>query len=171
MKNKIFLTALSILIIGSIKLDAQWALNGNATAPGNYLGTNNAMPLDFYTSGTLRMTIRGQAGPTQGFVRINEANPLSVLQVNAFAYGTGNIFRTDGISTVPNVWSMFTGASAATLSEKGAISTGGFNNTTPNDFCMRTSVTGAAGGDLVFYTQNNLERMRINMTLNKLISK
>ncbi len=96
-------------------------------------------------------------------------SPKAVLHVNSILlppsgtsqFTAGQLFRTDGSSAITNTWSMFTGASAATSTEKGAIFTGSFNNLTPNDFCMRASTTGAGGGDLVFYTQNNFERMRI----------
>ncbi len=114
MKTSKFFLGILLALFCYNKSKAQWLTTGNLLAGAEKLGSTNAFPVNFYTNNAFRMTIRGQAGPTQGFVGINEANPLSLLHVNAFGYGTGDIFRTDGISTVSNVWSMFTGASAIT---------------------------------------------------------
>ncbi len=90
----------------------------------------------------------------------NGTTLLATLQVSGFTTTnpTANVFRTDGISTQSNVWSMYTGPTAATTSEKGAIFTGGAANSSPNDFCFRTSTS---TGDMVMYTNNFMERLRI----------
>ncbi len=106
-----------------------WQLGGNVAPPltlaNNYLGSNNTsnIPLRFGTFGIDRFFIQNNTGPTAGFVGVGNSfnTPTSVFHVNSLGYNTGAQFRTDGISTVSNVWSMFTGASAATLAEKSVV--------------------------------------------------
>jgi hypothetical protein len=162
MKKFKLLLGILLVLFSYNKSLAQWLTTGNLLAGAEKLGSTNAFPVNFYTNNVPRMTIRGQVGPTQGFVGINEGNPLSVLHTSAFSYGTGNLFRTDGNSTGANTWSMYTGPTAATATEKGAIFTGGNANSSPNDFCMRATQSSLLqGGDLVFYTNGNVERLRI----------
>jgi hypothetical protein len=56
---------------------ANWEVNGNATAAGNFLGTTNARPLSLRTNGGERVRIQ-----TNGNVGIGLASPATKLHVN-----------------------------------------------------------------------------------------
>ncbi len=61
-----------------------WQLGGNAgTNPAtNYIGTTDAQDFSIRTNGTERIRILGLAGPSQGFVGINQAAPQERLEVS-----------------------------------------------------------------------------------------
>lgn len=67
-----------LLLLSSSAMFAQpWMTGGNAAAPGDYLGTNNNQPLNFYTNGIGRMLIEnGGVGFAEG--RIAMFNTLPV---------------------------------------------------------------------------------------------
>lgn len=117
----------------------------------------------------------GQINPVPGFNAqalgvgnfTSPNGPRASLHVNQLLlpattlFATGNLFRTDGTSSQANLWTMYTGPNASSTTEKGAIFTQTPLVGNTNDFCMRSSTTGPGSGDLVFYTNNNFERMRI----------
>ncbi|MDD2385377.1 MAG: hypothetical protein PHP52_01185, partial [Bacteroidales bacterium] len=117
------------------------------------------------TNNHSRIVIKGEEGDNQGFVGIgtNYSNPLSVLHIDANNMATGEIFRTNGPSTVFNSWRFFTGGTSGT--EKFQIFTstnlGTANGTLQNDQNITLQSTQRdmifnAGGDGL-----NFERMRI----------
>ncbi len=82
------------------------------------------------------------------------------LHVNSFfmpastalnPFGLGNVFRTDGSSTVANIWQMFTGATAATATEKGAL----YTNVTAGIFSSNDFNIKAPAGALFLETKNS----------------
>jgi hypothetical protein len=87
---------IAIILLLNLVMKAQVSAPFNFGAVGNYVGWNAAQafpltiqhlgpqPINFLTAGNPipRMTIRGQAGPTQGFIGVNQANPQSRFTVN-----------------------------------------------------------------------------------------
>ena len=96
----------------------------------------NAQVIDLQTSAGLRW---GDVNPVPGFNAqaigignfISPNGPRAALHVNTLLlpattlYTPGLLFRTDGTNTQANIWSMFTGATSTTTTEKGAIFTSG----------------------------------------------
>jgi hypothetical protein len=120
MKTKITLIALGLSLSLAKAQAPYWKLNGNpnagpdvVTAANNFFGTatGNNIPVRFGTDGANQMFLQngtGFFGIGPGFVA-----PLSLLHVNELGKGgiaTGNLFRTDGTSTLDNLWQLFTGA-------------------------------------------------------------
>ena len=100
-----------------------WQINGNAGITGaNYLGTNNAAPLQLRT--TLAQPILFQTNGINERMRItptglvsisNGLAPLSLLHLNSNGNPIGGeVFRTSGPGANLNAWRMYTGAGNGT---------------------------------------------------------
>jgi len=120
-----------------------WVLpgNGNATAT-SFVRTTNAVPLNlktvqnqpmqFFTNNVQRMILMGAnpAGSISGSLGVgtNLTGPLAKLHLSDFGTNStfdaqGRMFRTDGLVSVQNNWSIWTGNSPATATQKFRIST------------------------------------------------
>src|SRR4051812_25081788 len=80
---KISAITLFSFFVTSAFSQVNWTINGNGNITGgtNFLGTTNNQSVDFRTNNTIRMTILGPAGPTQGFVGIGLVAPAFQLDV------------------------------------------------------------------------------------------
>ncbi|MES2134394.1 MAG: tail fiber domain-containing protein [Bacteroidota bacterium] len=141
-----------------------WSRAGNTNTQGtnNIFGTMWNSPIWMTTNNAFRMAIFG-GGTTQTDGRVAIGNnlpstftPLARLHLHQLT-GTsvnGNLLRSDGINTVDNLWSMYTGATANTLTEKFHINSRTAINV--NDVELKT----VQNGYMKFFT-NNAERMSI----------
>ncbi len=63
MKIKISFALLTLFVALSLnEVHAQWALNGNNVAPGQFFGSTNNQDLNFHTSNAIRMRMRRTTG-------------------------------------------------------------------------------------------------------------
>ena len=112
MKIKIIILALLLGIL-SVNLHSQWVLGG---FPANRFGNSaSGPPVSQWRSFGI------------GNFTGNAAVPLAALHINKFFllptanFAPGEMFRTDGNSANMNAWRLFTGATAATTTEKFAL--------------------------------------------------
>lgn len=130
----------------------------NVTAVGNdaILGAIQSGNLGFVTNniGRMNITSTGLVG-----VGLNFTTATSLLHVNEFSYGTGKIFRADGISTVQNDLEIFTGTIATALTPKFRIAVlpDGVDINHDNEVRL-----GTVANEQMHFTTNNTTRVTID---------
>ncbi len=137
MKNKLLISAftlVSMCVMGqpvplpvpgstAAKANAAWYRGGNTTpGAGNVLGFSDNTQVWFQTNSANRMLIEdGGSAVTDGWIGIGNI-PNSFIpkaRLNLYQDGSnGDIFRSDGLTTVNNKWSMWTGGTASSAVER-----------------------------------------------------
>ncbi len=112
---KKYLLFVILLLAFSIQQKAQtsWLLAGNNPGAAQFLGTTTATDIRFRTSNTQRMVLT-----STGNLGLGIAAPTSLLHLNRTSTSLGSLFRTDGLTTEENQWSLYTGATLAGATEK-----------------------------------------------------
>ncbi|MBI3240325.1 MAG: hypothetical protein HYZ43_16020, partial [Flavobacteriia bacterium] len=111
--------------------DQFWSRAGNTNVNGtnNTFGTLWNSPIYTQTNGVTRTTLMGlnPSGSITGAFGIGTSLPQAQLHISSFGVGAfdpnGRLFRTDGLTTQINSWSMFTQTPAGVSAEKFRIST------------------------------------------------
>jgi hypothetical protein len=96
MKNIHFKLFILLYLLNG-KITAQWLTTGNSIISTNYIGTNNAFPLNFKTNLVQHMTLT-----TTGRLGLGLTAPVSQLHLARNTSSLGSLFRTDGLNTEVN---------------------------------------------------------------------
>lgn len=153
MKKQILLFCISLITVTSSF--AQWNIGG---VPFNRFDNSATGPL-----------INQRRSWGFGDFSTNGTNPLARVHINDFYcqftpnFAAGQLFRTDGTLGNLNVWTFFTGATAATSTEKFSL------YTLPNSSEVNLQATEQTG-ELIFRTADTTERFRIRDTADQIIA-
>jgi hypothetical protein len=127
-KLKLFIWVL-IMLGQSININAQVTTPGNVNGTAtDFLGWNNtvniglninhktnstASDINFLTRNTQRMQLNDN-----GLLGLGLTSQTSLLHLGRTTNSLGNLFRTDGLSNEVTNWTLFTGATIATVVER-----------------------------------------------------
>jgi hypothetical protein len=159
-------------------------VDGGPPAAGHaWINQQSNFPIDFFTNGTQRMTVKNSTGYVG--VGTNFSAPFSLIHADGFGANTGDLFRTSGDRTLRNQWQLFSGTGVGLPTEKATFFTDPATPTQPgaaflpplndafNDSYNHLNIQSSLG-DIVFWANGSrnpniasengevVERMRIS---------